>query len=170
MLWDTAHVAPAFDLTIDGIHTYHVTAGAESVLVHNTCGSTNFPDQTFLFPDEIVTANRLIELESFEGIELLDFEAEFGVNTFDYVDSRGRLYDQIGGRTEISDDWLELDGNGRVTRDSFRDSLMRHFTRDFEGELGTVVVDLTGWSDVSKADIFGFLNEFGVPDRTIVLQ
>jgi len=34
-LWDTAHVAPAFDLTIDEIHAYHVTAGDESVLVHN---------------------------------------------------------------------------------------------------------------------------------------
>ena len=35
LLWGTAHVAPAFDLTIDEIHTYHVTAGDESVLVHN---------------------------------------------------------------------------------------------------------------------------------------
>ena len=35
LLWDTAHVAPAFDLTVDEIHTYHVTAGDESVLVHN---------------------------------------------------------------------------------------------------------------------------------------
>ena len=38
LLWDTAHHAPAFDLTINGIHTYHVTAGDEEVLVHNTCG------------------------------------------------------------------------------------------------------------------------------------
>ena len=36
LLWDTAHVAPAFDLTIDEIHAYHVTAGDASVLVHNT--------------------------------------------------------------------------------------------------------------------------------------
>ena len=36
LLWGTAHVAPAFDLTIDEIHTYHVTAGDQSVLVHNT--------------------------------------------------------------------------------------------------------------------------------------
>ena len=36
LLWETAHVAPAFDLMIDEIHTYHVTAGDESVLVHNT--------------------------------------------------------------------------------------------------------------------------------------
>ena len=35
LLWGTAHVAPAFDLTVDEIHTYHVTAGDESVLVHN---------------------------------------------------------------------------------------------------------------------------------------
>ena len=38
LLWDTAHVAPAFDLTIAEIHTYHVTAGAEDVLVHNNDG------------------------------------------------------------------------------------------------------------------------------------
>ena len=42
MLWDTAHVAPAFDLTIDGIHTYHVTAGGESVLVHNNTPCREF--------------------------------------------------------------------------------------------------------------------------------
>ena len=35
LLWETAHVAPAFDLTIDEIHAYHVAAGDESVLVHN---------------------------------------------------------------------------------------------------------------------------------------
>ena len=35
LLWDTAHVAPAFDLTIDDIRTYHVTAGDVDVLVHN---------------------------------------------------------------------------------------------------------------------------------------
>ena len=35
LLWDTADVAPAFDLTIDEIHTYHVTAGDGEVLVHN---------------------------------------------------------------------------------------------------------------------------------------
>ena len=41
LLWDTAHHAPAFDLTVDEIHAYHVTAGDEHVLVHNngsTCG------------------------------------------------------------------------------------------------------------------------------------
>ena len=35
LLWDTTHQAAAFDLTIDGIHTYHVTAGDQSVLAHN---------------------------------------------------------------------------------------------------------------------------------------
>ena len=35
LLWDTAHHAQAFDLTINDIHTYHVTAGDEEVLVHN---------------------------------------------------------------------------------------------------------------------------------------
>ena len=35
LLWNTAHVAPAFDLRIDEIHAYHVTTGDEHVLVHN---------------------------------------------------------------------------------------------------------------------------------------
>ena len=106
LLWDTAHYAPAFDLTINGIHTYHVTAGDEEVLVHNTRGSTNFPDEPDLrlSPDEVATANRLVELERFEGTEFRDFEAEFSDNTFDYIDQNGDLYDQIGGRTEISDE------------------------------------------------------------------
>ena len=42
LLWDTAHVAPAFDLTIDEIHTYHVAAGDESVLVHNNTPCREF--------------------------------------------------------------------------------------------------------------------------------
>ena len=42
LLWDTAHVAPAFDLTIDEIHAYHVTAGDESVLVHNNTPCREF--------------------------------------------------------------------------------------------------------------------------------
>ena len=36
LLWDTAHHAAAYDLTIDQIHTYHITAGDKHVLVHNT--------------------------------------------------------------------------------------------------------------------------------------
>ena len=98
--------APAFDLTINGIHTYHVTAGDEEVLVHNTRGSTNFPDEPDLrlSPDEVATANRLVELERFKGTEFRDFEAEFSDNTFDYIDQNGDLYAQIGGRTEISDE------------------------------------------------------------------
>ena len=40
LLWDAAHVAAAFDLTIDEVHTYHVTAGDQSVLVHNTGAAT----------------------------------------------------------------------------------------------------------------------------------
>ncbi len=30
--------ATAYNLTVDGIHTYYVGAGDDSVLVHNTCG------------------------------------------------------------------------------------------------------------------------------------
>ncbi|WP_410790083.1 Hint domain-containing protein [Kribbella sp. C-35] len=33
------HVTTAYNLTVDGIHTYYVIAGATPVLVHNTCGS-----------------------------------------------------------------------------------------------------------------------------------
>jgi hypothetical protein len=33
--WTTVHTAPAYDLTIDDVHTFYVAAGDESVLVHN---------------------------------------------------------------------------------------------------------------------------------------
>lgn len=35
--WSTLHVAPAYDLEIADLHTFHVAAGAEDVLVHNAC-------------------------------------------------------------------------------------------------------------------------------------
>ena len=34
--WDTLHDADAYDLTIEGLHTYFVDFGGGSVLVHNT--------------------------------------------------------------------------------------------------------------------------------------
>ena len=173
LLWDTSHVAPAFDLTINEIHTYHVTAGDQSVLVHNNtptpCGSTNFPQSTFLSADEIATANRLIQMPEFNGIELRDFEHETGFNTFDYVDDRGNLYDQIGGEVSISNGWNDVLPDGRIRSDSFLESLERHFDREFNGRNGTVVVDMTGWADAPIADVTGWLAVNGDPARTIVL-
>ena len=34
----TARMTAAFNLTVDGIHTYFVAVGEDEVLVHNTCG------------------------------------------------------------------------------------------------------------------------------------
>ena len=175
LLWETAHVAPAFDLTIDEIHTYHVTAGDEHVLVHNNdglpCGSTNFPDgaDLNLSADEVATANRLIQLPELNGIELRDFEHETGFNTFDYVDDRGNFYDQIGGEVSISNGWNDVLQDGRIRSASFLESLDRHFDREFNGQNGTVVVDMTGWADAPIADVTGWLAVNGDPARTIVL-
>ena len=36
--WTTAHHADAYDLTVDGLHTYFVSAGTDQVLVHNCDG------------------------------------------------------------------------------------------------------------------------------------
>ncbi len=79
LLWDTAHVAPAFDLTIDGIHTYHVTFGDESVLVHNNDG----PCQ-----------------------EVLDRAAELGVDP-EYLDELAR--DPASGGTVDADSLREAE-------------------------------------------------------------
>jgi Pretoxin HINT domain len=35
--WSTTSVGTAYNLTVDGIHTYFVQAGSEEILVHNTC-------------------------------------------------------------------------------------------------------------------------------------
>ena len=78
MLWDTAHVAPAFDLTIDEIHAYHVTAGGESVLVHNNDGcdieetrsTAELRDRAveLLGPEEyLVVLGRLSDTRQFKG-------------------------------------------------------------------------------------------------------
>jgi RHS repeat-associated protein len=37
----TAHIATAYNLTVQDIHTYHVMVGREPVLVHNTCPAPN---------------------------------------------------------------------------------------------------------------------------------
>lgn len=34
--WSTVHTAPAYDLTVAGLHTFYVAAGDENVLVHNS--------------------------------------------------------------------------------------------------------------------------------------
>ncbi len=35
--WTSAHTSTAYNLTVEGIHTYFVAIGSEEVLVHNTC-------------------------------------------------------------------------------------------------------------------------------------
>jgi len=36
--WSSARTTTAYNLTVDGIHTYFVEVGEEAVLVHNSCG------------------------------------------------------------------------------------------------------------------------------------
>ena len=100
LLWDTAHVAPAFDLTIDEIHTYHVTAGDESVLVHNNNGRGCDPPDPDSAGDDVVL-RRSIELE------LDSAAARTGVGQdIDWIDD-SRIYDPDRPET-----WL-LDDNGK---------------------------------------------------------
>ena len=82
LLWDTAHVAPAFDLTIAEIHTYHVTAGDEEVLVHNNDGpcvrnnpdgsTTNNPDGSTTTIDADGRATLVKDGQQFENVQLDD--------------------------------------------------------------------------------------------------
>ena len=79
LLWDTAHVAPAFDLTIDEIHTYHVTAGDESVLVHNQNRTCNVDEDGNV---------RLVNDDGSEVFIRVDGKA-------DYTDPDGRVFDDV---------------------------------------------------------------------------
>ena len=83
LLWDTTHHAPAYDLTVDGIHTYHVTAGDETVLVHNQNQTCNVDDDGNV---------RLIRDDGTEVIYRVD-------GTADFVDADGIEYRDI--RTDV---------------------------------------------------------------------
>ena len=50
-------------------------------------------------------------------------------------------------------------------------SRSEHFSKNFGGATGTVVVDITDWSDIAKADVLSFLDDFGFPEeRWIVIE
>ena len=128
LLWDTAHVAPAFDLTIDEIHTYHVTAGAEDVLVHNNDGPCTDlgEDWTQAPPSEIpgsteceACATEIIEslgggdrirLEPTQTPILPEYrgvQPDWGFH--EVVLQEGRIYDSFGPRLGVPvDEWIDL--------------------------------------------------------------
>ena len=116
LLWDTAHHAPAFDLTVDGIHTYHVTAGAEDVLVHNNddgrCrvsvtessvahiedrhieGQGDWQTTSYFFEetdyiDLIMRAEAIDPIEQFDGrfARTIEVEGNIGFDRIDGVDT-----------------------------------------------------------------------------------
>ena len=59
--WSTSRTDTAYNLTINDIHTYHVTVGTEGVLVHNVCWRLSPPA-----PD---TASKGVHLR-IDGVEL----------------------------------------------------------------------------------------------------
>ena len=99
LLWDTAHVAPAFDLTIDGIHAYHITAGDESVLVqNNNARGCDPPDPDSAGDDAVLRRSIELELDSAAA------RTRVGQD-IDWIDD-SRIYDPDRPET-----WL-LDDNG----------------------------------------------------------
>ena len=172
LLWETAHVAPAFDLTIDGIHTYHVTAGDESVLVHNqSCGETDFPADSPLRQREVETAETFVNSGDFPGT-LSDYESLFGNARFDFIDlENGVVYDAIGNLPE------GLDWATQSNRDNnFINSLADHI--DDANSLpevpdsvtdGFVLLDVRGIPEVGRADISQFLVD-NPTDRVIIVE
>ena len=127
LLWDTAHVAPAFDLTIDEIHTYHVTAGDEHVLVHNNtpCGDLGddwVPQDTSTIPGsntcrqcaaEIVErlgGGNMIRVTSDRSPFLPDYRGQTsGWSDHVVVELDGRIYDAFGDQVGLPiAEWLEL--------------------------------------------------------------
>ena len=98
LLWDTAHHAPAFDLTINGIHTYHVTAGDEDVLVHNqNCVIVTELDLQHAIDGHTRSGPDWIDGESYFFDELTDVEIEELISR---ADLSNRI-EQPGGNFEI---------------------------------------------------------------------
>ena len=97
LLWDTAHVAPAFDLTIDEIHTYHVTAGDEHVLVHNrNCAEPN-TDNTARLMERGFTEQDLAKIAA----DLDDAANEFFEELLDNADGAGDVAATAGAQGEL---------------------------------------------------------------------
>ena len=150
LLWETAHVAPAFDLTIAEIHTYHVTAGDESVLVHNQGATTwieledgaNVPElarpSEYLFDS---STGRLVLSVSPNLDSHLDLAEAAGIDIFE-ADGVTERVDLVGGELNgtVFD---ETSGNfGRNWTPAIRSQFMSRllglgtFTEHFEGFCG----------------------------------
>ena len=134
LLWDTAHVAPAFDLTVDEIHAYHVTAGDESVLVHNNDGPcTDLGEDWTQSPASEIPGSTECEacaaeiLETLgEGAQIVRIEVpsvrpqgtpftgtyrgqESGWVFHEVVIQEGRVFDDFGPRNGVPvGDWFDL--------------------------------------------------------------
>ncbi len=133
LLWDTAHDAPAFDLTIDGIHTYHVTASHEQVLVHNNTPCTDLGDDWTQAPASEIPGSTECEAcaEDIvatlgEGAQIVRIEVpsvrpqgtpftgtyrgqDSGWVFHEVVIQEGRVFDAFGPRNGVPvDDWFDL--------------------------------------------------------------
>lgn len=76
MDWGSARTTTAYNLTVDGIHTYFVEVGEQEVLVHNVC-----------FDDAVATAHGRQRLA----------EAGFDDLATDVIRSTNTVYDQANG-------------------------------------------------------------------------
>ena len=97
LLWDTAHVAPAFDLTIDGIHAYHVTAGEADVLVHNRNCVELSADNTARLMERGFTEQDLAKIAADSD----DAANEFFEEPLDNADGAGDVAATAGAQGEL---------------------------------------------------------------------
>jgi len=138
-----------WDLTVPGNndHDFYVIAGQASgvpVLVHNSGGLCDISE---LKGDEPATARRLMASPEYDGGQLYGYT---DTNTPDFVDSRGRIYDAVGGPTAWQSPKLNM---GKMLN-----SIQSHIY--LKSGFNYTVLDLTGASSGQIDQVFSALDSW----------
>jgi RHS repeat-associated protein len=114
--WNTAHTGRAYNLTVDGLHTYYVVAGLRAVLVHNAgCGRTDLGNGLFQYPDGSIRRSD----GTFAGTNGSRVGAEAEKAVWDNLEQQGHkvirapVAVRANGQLRIFDGAIDL-GNGKL--------------------------------------------------------
>ena len=129
LLWDTAHVAPAFDPTIDEIHTYHVTADDESVLVHNNTRCIDQLDERSA--DIAMQARNNPNVGG--GRTVGGGSAEINGQSFEYISQSGTNANQPPTGNFLPEPTDPIFGTNRITDAEYK--IMEQVSADIDAQL-----------------------------------
>jgi hypothetical protein len=135
-----------YDLTVATVSTYYVMTGAEPVLVHNKSKEI-YCDTASLKGDEPGTAIRLMAAKEYDGGPLRGF---VDTNAPDFIDSKNRTYDAVGGPTG----WSNSHYNEAAMIESIRKHIYQKSGFDF------TVLDLTGATSKQIDAVFTALDKW----------